>query len=168
MYLFKGVLSPFLQQIHEAPTVQRKTKVDTTWLNTTPQQLQKLLRKLSGVQKDLPVGSYVAWKLMHPKGGSGWLICIPSDLWRVEKIHIPGRGSEVQRLGIQLTKATLRVPHMKHWVFPKVLGFHLGKLIVVSWHHGEPYGKAFQVVSTEFLKYSVDNTLSILAHRSGR
>jgi hypothetical protein len=50
---------------------------------------------------------------------------------------------------------------MKHWVFLKGLGLDVGKLSVVSWHHGKPYGKAFQVTGAEFLKNSLDNTLPI-------
>ena len=104
---------------------------------------------------------------MHPKGGLRCLVSRPGDAGSIQEVNVPCWAPELQGLGVQVAEAAIRVPGMNH---PSVLeGFGLlsGSLDVITFHHGKPYLKTFQVVFLEFVEEASDNTLSVLAHRSG-
>ena len=104
---------------------------------------------------------------MHPESRLGRLISFPCDPWGVEKIHIPRLGTEIQHLGVELATLKLRVPGMRYRKLFKRRRFPAGRLKTVPRHDRQPDGKAFEVFDVELLEKSADNTLSVLAHRSG-
>ena len=74
---------------------------------------------------------------------------------------------EFQNLSEQMAELTLGIPGMDHLQAFKRCRFRAGPIKTVILHHREPDGKTFQIVAPEFLEKSADNSLSVLAHRSG-
>ncbi len=56
---------------------------------------------------------------------------------------------------------------MNHAQVPEGRRLRPGPLKTVVSHHREPDRETFQIVDVEFLEESANNTLSVLAYRSG-
>ncbi len=89
---------------------------------------------------------------MHLESRLGRLGFLPAHSWCIEKIEIPHRGTEAQRLRVQIAKLTLRVPDMGHPEALKWRCLRLGRLSTAVRHHRE--ADTYRWLSGSNLSYS--------------
>jgi hypothetical protein len=151
----------------EALEVQPQAQVRGPGQSAISEQGRERLCKPGRVQELLRVGMGRRGKLMHPGTGLGRLLSLPRDSGRVEQVDVPRDPLQAERAGEELASSPTRIPGVLDAIARESRCPLLGGLCVVRLQHGKPETEAPERIGLDLLEQPADNTLSVLARRSG-